>query len=85
MPNKNNCKGIGLVKKFYKTYKSTEVNNPITTGNKTVDKGLISSVTKNMPYVGPFVRGVDAINKTYQTGANIARAKAIYDDCKKKK
>ncbi len=38
-----------------------------------------------MPYVGHFVKGVDTFNKTYQTGANIARAKAIYDECKKKK
>ncbi len=37
-----------------------------------------------MPYVGHFVKGVDTFNKTYQTGENIARAKAIYDECKKK-
>ncbi len=86
MPNKkDDCYGLGLAKKFYSTYKSTEVNNPITSGNKAVDKALINSVTKSMPYVGHFVKGVDTFNKTYQTGANIARAKAIYDECKKKK
>lgn len=82
---KDECYCLGLVKKIQSTYKSTKLNNPITTGNKTVDKALINNVTKNLPYIGPFVRSVDAINKSYQTGANIARAKAIYDECKKHK
>lgn len=80
----DDCSVLGLAKNFYKTYNQTKIDNPISTGNKTIDKLIFNPITKAVPYIGPVVQGADSINKAYQTGGFIARRKAVYDDCQKK-
>ncbi len=86
MPKKNSdCYGLGLSKKVYGVYKETKIDNPISTGNRKLDKVIFNPVTENIPYVGSVIRGLDSYNKAYQAGGVAARAKIIYDDCKKQK
>lgn len=42
MPKKNSdCYGLGLSKKVYGVYKETKIDNPISTGNRKLDKVIL--------------------------------------------
>lgn len=95
MPRKtnNNCSARGFISKFNELKYMTDIPHTISTGNKIIDKNIAKYGAKIVNGIVKSPKGklaVKAGEKAYpyieNGGANIARAKAAYNEvCKRKK